>query len=409
MAFGKPTYGKKQEKKRFKLVDGKSNPFRILPPFGSLADKGHWSYFVRVHWGWGVPKDNNPEEIISRPFVCVQETRNRQVIQECPACNWIEENVNGPYEARKAECEQAGLTKEQTSDRLKVLVAARKKYNVDSGHVLNVMSLSGEVGLLKIPHKQKLTLDKCIKDECLEKMKIDPIDPDQGLFLNFCRTAPEDKNRVSDYIHSVSVFSEMQTVDVGGRRQQVPVPKEAPLSQEQLEAAEAHCWDLADTTIKLSVRDIQRLVETDNDPDVARAVFGKSQPDSRPQTSRPSIPEKRPAPAPSRTAAPPVADVEYEEGSYDDPPDTAPEPKPEPKPEPVPVQKFVKQASPPLPPQQPAAVDEEDEIAQLTKKLAAAKAAKLAAKQPPPAAVQSEPEDDFTATLNQLGLEPPKL
>jgi len=163
-------------RKYFRLKDGES-VFRILPPLGDLAESGRWSVFYRVHYGYR-STDNK-----LRPFVSPEVKNRKNGMVEVPdaALERIE-NLKTAYAAAK----EANDTKRMES--LKKLL---ENYNLDKNHYMNVIDEQGNIGVLKIRHRCKLTLDATIKR--LREQGVDPLSVDNGRFFVFRRsgTGPE--------------------------------------------------------------------------------------------------------------------------------------------------------------------------------------------------------------------------
>lgn len=180
MKTGTANYGTSGYKKKnhFKLKDGDSI-FRILPPLGDLAEKGVWSRFYAVHFGY-----KNAEGKF-RTFVSPEVSK------------YDKETKTRTIEVRDAALDRLNDLKEKLEDakaknngplstKLNTLVGFKGVYSLDKNHHMNVVALDGTIGELKIRHKAKLALDTEINK--LRSQGIDPLSLDNGRFFVFTRT-----------------------------------------------------------------------------------------------------------------------------------------------------------------------------------------------------------------------------
>lgn len=334
--IGKPNYSEGGSmRKTFKLVDG-DNIYRILPPFGKLAEKGQWKFFDKAHWGYGVLSDDK-SKVYQKPFRCVErvEWKDRRpiIVQPCDAC-FKSKGLRDQYDSTKKKLEVQGETPDNMKQILEPLFAAVMRFNTDSKWWMNVENQAGEFGKLGIPHKMQLALKEAIK-EFMAKCHKDPIDVSEGVFFNFKRVkhgAARDTQHVV-----VPVLGVRKIPDPENPTQvlEVPVYKPAPLTDEKVARMEKECWELSEMFPTLTPNDVRRMVEADADPETVAAVFG--------------------AAAPARQSAPAVQ------------PEVKSEPKPEPK------------VEPPAPKVEEVKSEEDAELAALQARMAAIQAKKVAA------------------------------
>lgn len=174
MKIGKAKYGITQ-KKYFKLKDGEST-FRILPPLGELADKGVWSMFYKVHYGY----KNSKGKLRVFQSSLVKNRKSGMVEVPDAAVERIE-----MLKAKLEEAKAAG--NKAVTEKIGPLVSGKKPmYNVDSNHYLNVIDSQGNIGVLKLRHRAKTALDAVIKK--LREKGIDPLSVDNGRYFTFTRT-----------------------------------------------------------------------------------------------------------------------------------------------------------------------------------------------------------------------------
>lgn len=183
MKIGKPKYGNSRKKREyFKLKDGEST-FRILPPMGDLADKGIWSMYYAVHFGY---KDSEGR---LRPFVSPLVKNNKTKMIEVPDAALDHLNkMKAAYEEAKRNGDSA------TVDRLARMVGGkdsegkyvRGQYSLDKNHYMNVIDKHGNIGLLQVRYSAKKALDSEIN--ALKEKGIDPLSIDDGRFFTFRRS-----------------------------------------------------------------------------------------------------------------------------------------------------------------------------------------------------------------------------
>lgn len=186
MKVGEAKFGSR--KKFFKFEDG-DNVFRILPALGELADKGIWSVYYKVCWGY------KNAEGRTRLFQDCREVnyQTKMVEVESAAYQRIES-----LKAKQAELKKSGADKATMDKMTKLLM----QYNIEGKHHVNAVNLKGEIGLLKIGHKAKLALDALIK-KLREEEGINPLAIENGLYVNFNRTG-----RGRDTIYQVSAYQQ---------------------------------------------------------------------------------------------------------------------------------------------------------------------------------------------------------
>lgn len=176
--FGEPVYERRSRKTSFKLEDG-SNVFRILPPYGSLQEKGKFIQYYSVVWGY---KDSQGKKYPFSDYRVVNY-KTRMVEVESPAYlkskELSERYANALDRAKKGD-------KAITSAILQKLKEDSEQYNIDNKYYLNVMDLNGEVGLLKIGSRAKKQLDGLIKE--LHASDKNPVSLKNGVFFNFHRS-----------------------------------------------------------------------------------------------------------------------------------------------------------------------------------------------------------------------------
>lgn len=241
MKTGKANYEKTQYKKknRFNQEDG-DVIFRILPPLGDLADKGIWSRFHSVHFGY-----KNTEGKL-RPFTSplVKNNKTREVEVRDAALDRLND--------LKTKLDQAKIEgNAPLVARLNVLVGPNKAiYNIDNGHHMNVIDLQGNIGTLKIRHKAKILLDAEIKK--LRDEGVDPLSLEDGRFFIFTRNG-----RSNETSFKVSVYTEKLDIAGVGKVERPVVHK---LTPDILARLETEASDLDTLFSKVTAEECAQIV-----------------------------------------------------------------------------------------------------------------------------------------------------
>jgi len=248
------------------LSETEPNIFRIAPPVKSLKSVGKWKVYDRLHYGYTVPNDQNPDKPRHRPFKCI-EKKNRatgMVEQDCPECSRMAAK-NEEVEALKAKYISEGKSETEAEEYVRGARKLLKPYNLDKKWYLLAKNLAGEWGTLKLGHRAMTALD----DERNAFMKKnggeDPLNAASGYWFEFTR---QGKNLDTRYTAKLALE------DLGnGQFQRKP----GTLTRLDAEALKK-CPDLArlnDNKV-LSYDQIQALVRSGGDPTVVATIFGQS-------------------------------------------------------------------------------------------------------------------------------------
>ena len=169
-------------KKRFYLNDG-SNLYRLLPPFASLAEKGIIAKYWEVYWVEGSDKKKRP-----MPSILKTKFNGKGV----PKTILVPDPMYSKIEALKAQVEAMKLDPNQPEAIVKALETKLNYMNLDKAYYVNVISPSGEIGVLKLRFTAFQNL-KTRLDE-LDKEGIDPINLGDGIVFDF-KKMKDDKNK----------------------------------------------------------------------------------------------------------------------------------------------------------------------------------------------------------------------
>lgn len=292
MGFGKPKYGNTSFKTVRVVKEGESLRFRILPPMFTLENKGQWSQSHKQHFGYAVQSKTDPAKFFPRPFYCVEQFdfRTKTVLEHCPECDKIKVEKDRLASAKDA-LKKKGFTEEKINEAVKPVANWVSKHNLDNKVYLNVKFTDGSYGTIKVAWTVKKEIDKLvnslIKPEGGRK-KIEPIDPDEGVWFEVTRTGKGFKTE-----YTVKIVTEPLTVEVPGRGTlTVEEVKKAPLVEEDCTKASEVCYDLVDVGIpSLTVDRINTLVNGNGTPEEVEAVFGVPEREASPEPA-----EESPAP-----------------------------------------------------------------------------------------------------------------
>lgn len=211
MKIGKASYGGGNKKTYFKMKDG-DNVYRILPPMGELADKGIWSVFYNVHYGY----KNSDGKL--RPFQSslVKNFKTKMIEVPDPALERIEK-----LKAQLEKAKKAGDT--AMVSKLNEFVGQKGQFNLDNNHYVNAIDAQGNIGILKLRHRCKVALDATLKK--LREKGVDPLSVDNGRYFVISRSGMG-----LDTTFQVSVLTKTINVpSVGDVQQEVVHVLEEPI------------------------------------------------------------------------------------------------------------------------------------------------------------------------------------
>ncbi|HLD91629.1 MAG TPA: hypothetical protein VI911_11580 [Patescibacteria group bacterium] len=262
MKIGSARYG--GGKKNFKIKDG-DNIYGILPPMGELADKGKWSQYYRIEWGY---KDSTGK---NKPFQDVRVTnRKTKMVEIESAAHLLRES----YEAHKKNVAELFKAGQATRDDVKEAAELCKRYNLECKHYMNVITPQGEIGLLKLGHRAKLALDGAIKS--LRDQGIDPIGL-EGMYFNINRFVPPGK--ALDTTYTVTPYQENVSVLLNGKQQIVQQRKAYVLDEIILSRLDQEAYELNKLYPVITAEQVEEIVNQPTEADVCLAVdriLGKS-------------------------------------------------------------------------------------------------------------------------------------
>lgn len=238
--IGKANYSSGNFVKRnwWKLKDGEQ-AYRILPPLGELAEKGHWSVFHSVHYGYK-SMDGKIRAFLS---TYKKDFKSGMVLVPDAALERIQK-LKAMQDEAKVKGDKA--TFEKCKNLLQV-------YNLDNNHYVNAMDINGNIGILKLRHRAMLALKAEIKK--LGDEGVDPLSVNDGRFFVFRRTG-----NGLDTSFQVNVLKEKITVQ--GLARPVEQDKIHILDQSILNRLGSETAQLDKLFKKFSPEDVARIVKT---------------------------------------------------------------------------------------------------------------------------------------------------
>lgn len=186
MKIGSPGVGSKGSKRAyFSLKKDTTLVVRILPPLGDLAEKGIWSVYHQVHYGY-----KNSQGYM-RPFLsCREVNRQTKMVEvEDPAFLRIQK-LNETREMIAKDLASAApnsVKAKKLGEKLEQVKDLLQRYNLAKQHHMNALSLDGAIGVLKLKHKEKLALD-AFRKEIMRDENIDPVAAENGIFVQLSKS-----------------------------------------------------------------------------------------------------------------------------------------------------------------------------------------------------------------------------
>lgn len=266
----------KPKKVYFKIQAG-SNQYRLLPPFGDLADAGTWYVKHAIHFGYmGSP--NAEGEAKQRAFKCVEEVawnnRKPTVTQVCPECELIAK-VKLEVDVRTAALKNKGVSEAKIAEDEEIVnnLAFLESHNREVKFYLNAMNSEGEIGLLKLPSscvkgvKGNGGLENAIKTLQDDYGISNPLAAEDGVWFDFKKKGA---GRFGTTYETVFMTEKVIT---NGKSS--VSPKQSALSDAVLERMQTEAFELNKVVTEITLEDVQTLVDTQGDPEQVDAIFAK--------------------------------------------------------------------------------------------------------------------------------------
>ncbi len=290
---------KKEYATRLKL-DYSAGPIaiRIAPPIGELRAKGVWSQARQYHFIAATKKDGT---IGKRLVECVERAawkddpanpskKLKTITQHCPIC---ERYNSSKQKLKDHESGQITLTEEELA-----LANADKTIGATRSFDVIAKTRDGKWGYAFLKpdvHKSiRFLIDDLLKNE------VDPLGVSGGVWFNITRSGTTFMNTT----YSVTPLQSKGTI----------IP--APLTEDDIQQLKK--FDpLNKQKVELMVHQLQQLVDTDMDPNVARTLLSQPVRESAPRPRPPSAPQPLP-PTPNQVSRASSAPAPKTDKSLDD-------------------------------------------------------------------------------------------
>ena len=336
---------------------------RILPSMKGILNRRDCAVYTCQHFGL-LGRHSDPSKKAYRPFLCIEEKRNKMVVKECPMCI-LRQEYQTKYNAAKAE-EDKEIERIRSIAKTKNLSDAQLAAGINTvvekyraikqplfdwlkGHGTNkkfnlyAINKAGELGILQIPYNMKKRLEAAIKEiegtyyprritgDTRANVKANGR---WGVFFRFIRTGAASLTSDDVKINMVEVGDEgacapdfhFATNELLAQQQEVlpcliELNEEMRLSDEKVATLVQHVRDCGGSC----------------DPDFVDSVMGKKGAVSKPATQTVTTPVSDPfADSVSLPASKPAETVKAEV-KPEVKAEVKPEPKPAPKAEPAAV------------------------------------------------------------------------
>lgn len=239
--LGRSNFEQRVKKNYFKLSAKQPELIvRILPPMFSGAERGQWSKYQRVEFGYF----NSKGKMV--PFL---DTRvvNRQT-------KMVEVESQAYLKRMKLKAAKENLIKNGGSEEDKKKITEMiQRFNMAASHSMNVVTLNGEVGLLSVSGDMFDAIKKELKR--LEAEGIDATSVETGRFLILSREGER-----LDTKYYAREYKTKKTVQVDGQAMAVEVPFNHVLDDALIKRLPREAFDLNTLHIKLTPEEADSVV-----------------------------------------------------------------------------------------------------------------------------------------------------
>jgi len=239
MKLGKPQYEK--TKKNYFSFKKDSNTFvlRVLPPMGKLADKGKWSIYHRVEFGYSETGGR------IRPFLSPRVVNYEGMVE-------VESYTHLRRVTLKDQMEQAKAAgNKELEDQINTTL---RKYNQDCKHYMNVIDLNGNIGLFKIGHRGFQSLKAEI--DRLRAEGVDPISAESGRFFVFSRSG-----QGRDTIYTVVEYKQKVEMELDGQKIIVDKPFPHAIGETIIQKLSSEAFELGEVYPTVTSEQEKSMVE----------------------------------------------------------------------------------------------------------------------------------------------------
>jgi hypothetical protein len=285
-------------------IDNGSIEFAVMTQMGVLKDDPNGFHkYHRCHWGYRVPRNDDPTKTIPVKFYCIRRMgKNKMVIEECPQC------VESDSKFQEFESYRGQLQAEKRSESdIKDLTAPLKNwlrtFNNDGKQYLFVFTPDGNFRRLRISHKTYQQLEAKM-NEVAGKLKLNPRSPRNLVMWKLTRIGSSKQlGQMSEVIEEVK-----EAVVMNG--QTYEKTKIVSLTAEQCQQALAKIKDVPIHDIgalSLTYDQIKALVETQGDPEAVRGIVNL--PQQAAKVASAPVPTTKPSTPPATNTAVTTATV----------------------------------------------------------------------------------------------------
>lgn len=239
------------KKNRFYLQNG-SNIYRLLPPYGSLAQRGAIAQYWAVYW---LTASNDKK----KPVPSIRQLgKDKKVIVADPLFDKIDA-LQKSLAAQKA----SGTTNVAI---LEALEAKLQNLNLDKAYYVNVINPAGEIGVLKLRYTAWQGLKERLRE--LEKDGIDAVNVGSGVYFDF-KKLQDDKGKT---VYTVDLHK--KTFKNAAGKLQVDIV-EAVIDETVLGRMSKEAFDL--TTLFRTLTPQEQALAATLDPAVLDRLFARAE------------------------------------------------------------------------------------------------------------------------------------
>jgi hypothetical protein len=214
----------------------------LFPNDKEFADQNIWHKFHSIVFGF----KNTQGKLRTFESTLIKNHQAKTIEQNDPAAELIDK-LKAALKKATEENNSAAVAK------LTPLVGMGKAmYNIDNNQHLNVMTLDGTVGQLKIRHKSMIALNREIK--ALEALGIDPLSVDNGRCFVMSKVG-----RGSDTSFPVTVYESVET-DSQGRK--IKVEFVHKLTPDLIARVKADATNLYNVANVITVDEVKQIVDS---------------------------------------------------------------------------------------------------------------------------------------------------
>lgn len=288
IAIGKSKFS--AGRKDFKVKKDEPIVARIIPPIGKLASKGKWAVYHAVEWGY---KDLEGK---MKPFLDVHVINRKTKMVEVQSAAYTRRDALKKNHENVLAAFKAGNATEEEKKKSSELV---RQYNLDKKFYLNIKTLDGQLGTLKINYKMyqalKAEIDKMVANG------VDPTSVENGRFFTFSSTNAT--GNLQDWMFTVTEYKQnVETAEHGVVQKQVV----DVLTEDVINRLGDECAELGDLFKEVTAADVERFVS--EGAAAVSEILGKTEQAAPAAAPAEQAPVAQAAPEPVQAAPAPVAE-----------------------------------------------------------------------------------------------------